>query len=105
MPLFDKLFAGAMGSLFTFIAGFVGVKVATRMLAVAAIATAYIGTISVFVTFVSPSFSAITTTGYGQVLGLAFPPVAGTVIVGLFAYKMSVVAARYTASLMKMAIG
>ena len=105
MPLFAKLYAGAMGALFTFIASFLGAKVATRMIAVGAIATAYIGCISVFVSFVSPSFTAITTTGYGPVLGLAFPPVAGTVIAGLFTYKMCVVAARYTSNLLKMAIG
>lgn len=42
---------------------------------------------------------------YGQLLGLLFPPIAGTVLAGLGAYWTCVAGAQYVGNLMKIAIG
>lgn len=104
MKLLGTLTQTVFEKLFNFIAGFLGVKYATRITAIAILAAGYISCVGVFTTMIVPWFGALVGTAYGALLGLLFPPVAGTVIAALFSYKMCVVALRYTSRLMKMAI-
>lgn len=89
---------------FNFIAGYLGVKHATRITAISILAVGYISCVGVFTAMIGPWMLAVFTTSYGALLGLLFPPIAGTVIASLFSYKMCVVALRYTSRLLKMAI-
>lgn len=104
MMLLGKLTQTVFEKLFAFIAGYLGVKHATRLTAIAILAAGYISCVGVFSSMIVPWFAAIVTTGYGALLGLLFPPVAGTVIAALFSYKMCVVVLRYTSRLLKMAV-
>lgn len=104
MPLFATLFSGSIGALFSFFTAFMGEKYASRLVAITAIATGYVATVAAFSSFVVPLFSAITATSYGFILGLLFPPIAGTVVAGLMALRVGVLTWRYTTSLLKLAV-
>lgn len=68
---------------------------AIRLAAVLVLAGLYIAAVTAFTVFISPLLSQLFSTGYGNVLGLAFPPVAGTVIVGYGALWVTLVGMRY----------
>lgn len=91
--------------LFGFVAGIVGAKNATRILAATTVSTLYVATVVVFTATIAPWIGSVFTTSYGALLGLLFPPVAGTVIGSLMAYRASVLAYNYTSKLLKMAVG
>lgn len=95
MPLFAVLFKAVMGNVVAFLSLFVTAKYAMRMAAVLALAAIYITAVTLFSTFVSPLLSSLFTTGYGQFLGLAFPPIAGTVVAGLAALWVALVSSNY----------
>jgi hypothetical protein len=105
LGLLGGLFRGLFEKLFEFVAAFVGVKYATRMAAVTLLATLYLASVATFTALIAPWFDAIISTAYGQLLGLLFPPVAGTILAALMGYRMAVIAYKYTASLIKMAVG
>jgi hypothetical protein len=94
--LFEKLF--------NFIAGYLGFKWAQRLTAVSILATAYVACVVTFATMIGPWFAAIISTSYGYLLGLLFPPIAGSVIASLMTYRMCVIGIRYTGKLFKMAV-
>lgn len=78
MALLGALFVSLASGLATFFVQFL-----TRKLAIAAAAVAAFGAVTVallagFNGLVSPLVAQLFSTSYGQVLGLAFPPVAGT---------------------------
>lgn len=80
MPLLGAL----LSTLFTALGGFM-VKVflarlAIRIAAVAAIVAAGSALMLTFNSYVAPIIGALFSTQYGQFLGLAFPPIAGTCI-------------------------
>jgi Family of unknown function (DUF5455) len=106
MPLLGKL----LESLFVALAGFFGRmlvgKVAVRVAAVAALAALGTGLLAAFNAFVAPMVASVFSTQYGQLLGLVFPPVSGTVLAGLMAlwvacmaYRLKVRAISITASI------
>jgi hypothetical protein len=86
MPLFAQLFAAFFGALGTFLARIFAAKIALRVLAVGAISALGGGLVVLFNTFAAPLASAIFATSYGQLLGLIFPPVAGTCCATLLAF-------------------
>lgn len=83
MPLFATLFAGVMGAFASFLAQFVTRKLAVVTAAVAALAAITGGLLLAFNTLVSPLAQQMFSTEYGQFLGLAFPPVAGTCLAAI----------------------
>lgn len=97
---------GALGSsLFALIAGLTGARIAARLTAVLALATIYLSCVVYFTTMVAPWIGAVFTNQYGQLLGLLFPPVSGTVIASLVGYWGCVAGLKYVSSLTKMAVG
>lgn len=82
-----------------------GAKIATRLAAVMLLATLYVACLAVFVALVSPWMSSVFSSAYGQLIGLLFPPVAGTVVAGLGTFWASIISFRYVSSLTKMAVG
>lgn len=105
MPLFASLFSAVGGAIFSLIAALVGAKSAIKVIAVITIASMYVGTVVLFSGVISPWIGAVFTTQYGQLLGLLFPPVAGTIIASLAAYWASVLSFKYLSSLTRMAAG
>lgn len=104
---------GALGQLIALIAGkwtaFVLAlhtsAIARRLLFVAWLGALYVGCVLTFSNMITPWFSALlnhpTTAGRvtGTVVGLLFPPVAGTVLASLVIFWGCVAAMRYTSKL------
>jgi hypothetical protein len=106
MPLLGAL----LSTLFTALGGFLLkmfiAKVAIRAAAVVAITAAGAALMATFNQLIAPLVAAAFSTTYGQFLGLAFPPVAGTCIAaftavwgGCMTYKLQVRAISVTAGL------
>lgn len=105
MKLLGNLTLGIGERLFNFFASLFGLKNATRIIAAGTLATIYLACVLVFTTMIGPWMAALFTTAYGALLGLLFPPIAGTVVASLMAYRTCVVGVRYTSRLLKMAVG
>jgi ABC-type uncharacterized transport system permease subunit len=78
MPLLGSLLVSLFSGLATFFAQFLTRKVAVATAAVAALGTVTVALLAAFNGLVAPLAAAVFSTQYGQVLGLAFPPMAGT---------------------------
>lgn len=83
MPALAALLVGWFARFFSFLAAEVGFKWAIRITIVAAVAAVYIGLVTLFNTTINPLVSSLFMTSYGTVIGLAFPPISGTVVTGL----------------------
>lgn len=104
---------GALGQLIALIAGkwsaFVLAihtsAIARRLLFVAWLGALYVGCVLTFSNMIAPWFSGLLNTPStfgrvtGNVIGLLFPPVAGTVLASLVIFWGSVAALRYTSKL------
>lgn len=104
------IFAAFVGSIFTALSGWMvallGARVAVRVASIAILAGLAIGLLALFNSVVAPMAASVFSTSFGQLLGLAFPPVAGScvaTIAGVWAacttYKLQVQAVRITASI------
>lgn len=78
MPLLGTLLASLAGSLASFLANIWAKKVGVAFLAASGITGLTIGLLILFNNLVAPLVQAMFTTTYGQFIGLAFPPVAGS---------------------------
>lgn len=105
MPLFASLFSGIASSIFGLIAALVGAKIAARLTAVGALAVIYISCVVYFTTIIAPWLAGIFESQYGQLLGLLFPPISGSVLASLAGYWGCVTGLKYVSSLTKMAVG
>lgn len=83
MPILAALFASLMGGVTSFIAMLWAKKIAVAGLGIIAFAAALTVLMLVFNTLVTPLIAAMFSTQYGQFLGLAFPPMAGTCLASL----------------------
>lgn len=85
MPLLGSLIAGLFASLTSVLGAWFGVSVAVKVAAVAAFLAFAAALLAVFNTAVAPLVGAMFATSWGMVLGLAFPPIAGTCLAVLAA--------------------
>lgn len=106
MPVFAALMQTLFGALATFLAKMFAARIAIRLAGVAAIGALGTGLMAAFNAAVVPLADQLFSTQYGQLLGLAFPPVAGTCLAtmaGLWmavtTYKLQVHAIKLTAGL------
>lgn len=104
MVLIGTLVKGIGEKIFDFIANIIGARAAVRVFAVGFLASIYLACVLTFTAWIGPLFAAITSTAYGFILGLLFPPIAGTITAGLMTYRMCVVGVRYTSRLYKTAL-
>lgn len=105
MPLLAQLLTSLFGS---FIAGLtkdLSRKATTLVVATGSFAVAAVTLMAAFRLVVKPLALAMFSTQYGQVIGLAFPPVAGSCIAAITAcwiacaaYKMQLLIIKTTAS-------
>lgn len=68
---------------------------AVRMAAVMVLVAAYIACVVFFTNFIKPLIASLFSTSYGHVIGLAFPPIAGTVLAGVIGLWGCIVVKRY----------
>ena len=105
MPVFAA-FIGSIGmGVYNLLVALVGVRLAMRVAAVISLATIYTACVIYFSTMVVPWLEGLFASAYGQLLGLLFPPISGSVLAGLGAYWTCVAGAQYVGNLMKIAIG
>jgi Family of unknown function (DUF5455) len=89
MPIFAAFFGALFSALGTFIAKIFAVKVSLRLIGVTAIIGLWTAALSFFNSQLAPLISSAFNTQYGQLLGLVFPPIAGTcimVMIGALGY-------------------
>jgi hypothetical protein len=104
MPLFAALVKALFGSAVSLLLALVAAKQAIRLSAVLIFAGLYLTSVVLYSAFVSPLLGSLFSTAYGQVIGLAFPPVSGTVIASLSALWVSLLVKRYIVRFGAMAI-
>ena len=105
MPVFAA-FIGSIGmGVYNLLVALVGVRLAMRVAAVISLATIYTACVIYFSTIIVPWLEGLFMSAYGQLLGLLFPPISGSVIAGLAGYWSCVVGLKYVSSLTKMAVG
>lgn len=105
MPALGAMLATIFGSLAGFLAKLFVAKLAIRITAVAALTAVGGVLMTVFNTQVAPLVQQIFASEYGQFVGLAFPPIAGTCVAAITAvwlacasYKLQSRAIRVTAN-------
>lgn len=106
MPLFAALFAAFFQAFAVFLAKLFAARLAMRLIGVGVLITLAGGLLTTFNAFIAPLVGALFSSQYGQFLGLAFPPIAGTVLTGLltlwlavFTYRLKVRVVQATTGL------
>jgi len=102
MPLFAALFASVLGGLSSLLLAIKGAEWGLRVTIVVAAGAAYLAIVVAFSAVVAPWFAAITSSGYGLLLGLLFPPAAGTVLAVLAGFWTLIIGKRLSVRLLKM---
>lgn len=105
MPLLASLISYLSAAFYGLLTHLVGARIAVRLWGVTFLATIYLSCVVAFSTMIGPWLENLFSTAYGSLLGLLFPPIAGTVIFGLGAYWTCVIGVRYVSSLAKTAMG
>lgn len=95
MPALAALFSSLLASLSVFLAKMFAIRLAVRLVGVAAIVAAGTALTATFNAFVAPLVQQIFTTQYGQFLGLVFPPIAGTVVASLMALWLAIITYKW----------
>lgn len=105
MPILAGLITSLFGGIASLFALWWGKKIAVSVVAVAAFATALTALMLMFNLLITPLIAAMFSTTYGQFIGLAFPPMAGTCLAAIGAcwsgcalYKLKIQAIRLTAA-------
>lgn len=105
MPLFGAFITSLAAAFYTFVASLVGAAWAVRITAAVTLGGIYLSCVVFYTAMIGPWLATVFTTAYGALLGLLFPPIAGSIAAGMALYYTCVTAKRYTAKLMKMAVG
>lgn len=105
MPILASLIASLFGGIAAFLVEFVTKKIAVAGAAIAAFAVCLGVLMSLFNAAVTPLVQAMFSTQYGQFIGLAFPPMAGTCLAAISTtwmacalYKLKMQSIKMTAS-------
>ena len=105
MPLLAGLIGSLIGGLANFFAQMFVKKVAITAVAVLAFAAALLVLMAVFNGLVAPLVQSMFSTSFGQFIGLAFPPIAGTCMTSIATawgacalYKLKVQSIKMSAS-------
>lgn len=105
MPILGAFLASVFGALFGGMTKDVARKGATLAIALVSFAAASAALLAIMKAAVQPLLAAAFSTGYGQVIGLAFPPVAGTCLtayascwIGCAVYRAHIRIVQTTAS-------
>lgn len=85
MPILTAIIGGLFAEMFSFFVKFATRKIATALTFGTLMSALYAGLLLCFKQVISPFVSLTFRTAYGQALGLAFPPIAGTCLVAVAA--------------------
>ena len=104
MPIFATLVQGLLANAAALWLAVKSAQQAVRLTAIAVLAAAYVACAAFYTLFIDPLIGALFSTLWGQLLGLAFPPISGTVVAGLAGLWGCIVAKRYTEKFIGMAL-
>lgn len=106
MQLFAAFFGALFSSLGVFLAKIFAAKLAVRIVAVGVLVALATGLVNTFNGYIAPLLSMLFNTQYGQFIGLAFPPISGTImtmymsaVLAVGTYKLQSRAVAVTANL------
>jgi hypothetical protein len=105
MPILAGLMLAAFKGIYGLTLALFGAAWAVRITAVTILAGLYVACAITFSVMILPWLAVWAGTQFGILLGLLFPPVAGTLIASLGAFWACILAKRYTARLIKAAMG
>jgi len=105
MPIFAGLVQTLFGALASFLARMFAFRIALRLAAVLAITALGTALMATFNLLVTPLAAALFSTTYGQLLGLAFPPIAGTCLAAISGLWMAVTTYRLQVEAIKVTAG
>jgi hypothetical protein len=105
MPILGSLLYALARIMYRFSLAMFGQAWAVRMTAITILAGLYVACAITFSVMIVPWMAALAATQFGMLLGLLFPPAAGTVLASLGLFWTCVLAKRYSARLIKLAIG
>lgn len=104
MPALALLLKVALGNMYALYLAITSQALALRLGAIAVMAAAYVACVVGFTTFIAPLIGALFATSYGQVIGLAFPPISGTVVFGIVTLWGCLVAKAYYMKVIKLGL-
>lgn len=105
MPVFAAFFGALFSALGAFLVKLFLAKLALRVAGVAILTGLGTALIVAFNGWISPLVAQMFSTQYGQVLGLAFPPIAGTVLTVYFLAFSAVLTYRLQARAVSLTAG
>lgn len=105
MPIFAKLFSSIAAGFVLLLTRMFGAIWGVRIAAAMSIAGIYISCVVYYSAMIVPWLAGGFSTAWGYVLGLLFPPVAGTVMASLATWYGCIVGKRYLSMLTKLAVG
>lgn len=105
MPVFAVWMGALFGQLAGFLAKFMAIKFAIRTTAATAIVGFTIALMALFNSVVAPLVAQAFSTQYGTVIGLAFPPVAGTCLAAIVTVWTACGTYRMQVGFVKMSAG
>lgn len=104
MPIFAALFQAVSAAWVSLWVGFQAARISMRLSFVAAVAAIYVACVIGWTLFMSPLALALFSTQWGQFLGLAFPPISGSVIAGFVGVWICIVSKNYLIKVSKAGI-
>lgn len=104
MPALALLLKAALGNIYALALALKAQEIAIRLGAIAIMAAAYVACVVGFTVLIQPLLSTVFSTAYGQVLGLLFPSIAGTVLMGIVTLWGCLVVKAYYMRFIKLGI-
>ena len=104
MPLFAGFLGAWLVRLYDFMVLLTGEKWGLRLTAAITIAGLYVACAVTFTAMIGPWLVGLLSTAYGYVLGLLFPPVAGSVLASLGVWWACILAKAHTVRLLKLTV-
>lgn len=106
MPLLATLIKALFGNVLALVLLLKSSERAAKIAGAVVLAGTYLAAVTVFTSFISPLLGSLFASGIGgTVIGLAFPPMAGTVIAGLSAIWGVLLMQRYYRWVYKIGVG
>lgn len=101
MPLLAILVKAGLSSLYLLYVAVTTIRYGVLLSVMTFMAAVYIACVVAWSLYIVPLIAALFSTGFGFVLGLAFPPIASTVLFGYVGLYGCVVAKNYLINIVK----
>lgn len=104
MPLFAALVQTAIANVYALYLAMQAAKSSLRLAVLMFVATAYVACVLAYSNFIGPLLLMLFSTEFGQLFGLLFPPISGSVLAGLVSLWGCMVAKSYYMKMVKVGL-